>query len=812
MSGSRRDRRNARRNQVVPPTVTTTVNPQGSAGTTESFVVDISTNPFLRTIDVAFRAQSLRPQRQVYYFFDNTNVSNYVQRASVLSVQGQPAFVDTWGTPDSITYLANSASVLRSAINLTTGNVDLYLANVVGTFPDGVTVTGSRSGASAVTTGFQHRHGTAQSGGANSVTLANSASTTSGYYLGNTIYLCGGSGAGQNGVIAQYNGVTRVANVTTSWTNVPSSNTKYSIGTHRVERDGTSQGVFVLPNLPTLRFRAGERIFRAIDTATNDLETATMRADFRWLGSGLTEVKRDIIIQRPQAPTPPPPTPVTPTPTPVRTKDPLAQTFFVDEKLYPGGMFLSSVQLFFATKDPILPVTVQIRPVVNGFPHSSEILKGGEVTVDPFYVRTSTNPSVSNSSTITTFTFPGPVYLEPGAEYALVVLTDSLEYTVYVSELGKQIIGSTRIVSTQPYLGSFFKSQNASTWTPVQEEDLMFVLKKAVFSTTTPGTITLFNQKPTVNINVDSLYVYTSEDTYSNTGLMYSYSKDSGSSYANAITKQTDDLDTRFVIPASTDGAFRLKATLTTNDRHLSPILYTEKFSVIGSENMINDLAINNSAITIINGGTGYTNIANIAVTISGGGGSGATARVGAVSGGAVTQIIIDSGGSGYVGQANIALVGGTGLANANAVISSETRAEGGLAAARYITRVVTLSEGFDAGDIRAYITAYKPLNTDIHMYCKIRNLADPETFEEKKWQQMTRKTPSSVYSESLDDVVEYEFMASPNTASIVYTSGTTTYDRFQQFAIKLVLRSSLTTVVPVVYDLRAIALPPSGS
>ena len=48
------------------------------------------------------------------------------------------------------------------------------------------------------------------------------------------------------------------------------------------------------------------------------------------------------------------------------------------------------------------------------------------------------------------------------------------------------------IVSQQPYMGSLFKSQNGSTWTPAQFEDLKFNLYKAQF-VQEPGTLKLYN-------------------------------------------------------------------------------------------------------------------------------------------------------------------------------------------------------------------------------------------------------------------------------------------------------------------------------
>ena len=44
-------------------------------------------------------------------------------------------------------------------------------------------------------------------------------------------------------------------------------------------------------------------------------------------------------------------------------------------------------------------------------------------------------------------------------------MTNSLNYKVWISGLGEtDVSGSNRIISTQPHLGSLFKSQNNTTW------------------------------------------------------------------------------------------------------------------------------------------------------------------------------------------------------------------------------------------------------------------------------------------------------------------------------------------------------------
>ncbi len=165
--------------------------------------------------------------------------------------------------------------------------------------------------------------------------------------------------------------------------------------------------------------------------------------------------------------------------------DPLAQTFLISET---GGCFISSTQLFFSEKDNNLPVWVEIREVVNGYPGPTlipfgrKVLNPNDVVVDTETANASTN-----------FKFDSPVYLKEGIEYCLVVMTNSLNYKVWIAGLGEQDVSKdNRIISTQPHLGSLFKSQNNTTWSAVQSEDLKFTMKKCDF-TSSSGTVTLQN-------------------------------------------------------------------------------------------------------------------------------------------------------------------------------------------------------------------------------------------------------------------------------------------------------------------------------
>ena len=68
-----------------------------------------------------------------------------------------------------------------------------------------------------------------------------------------------------------------------------------------------------------------------------------------------------------------------------------------------------------------------------------------------------------------------------------------------------------------------------------------------------------------------------------------------------------------------------------------------------------------------------------------------------------------------------------------------------------------------------------------------------------------TSNTNSVSASDNLNEYLELEY--SPTTANTTYTSGGVDYDTFKTFAIKIVMTSPNTTNVPLIKDLRAIAL-----
>ena len=178
--------------------------------------------------------------------------------------------------------------------------------------------------------------------------------------------------------------------------------------------------------------------------------------------------------------------------------DPLAQTFSIGSDSDSIGRYVTSIDLYFQSKDNSIPVEIQLRSVSLGTP-TSEIYPFSRVVVYPNEILLSNDASIP-----TRINFSAPVYLSGNKEHAVVILSDSNEYNVWISRLGESDIttssgpeSATRLVTSQNLLGSLFKSQNASTWTPSQYEDLKFNLFTARFDS--EGSVTFFN--PELNEN-----------------------------------------------------------------------------------------------------------------------------------------------------------------------------------------------------------------------------------------------------------------------------------------------------------------------
>jgi hypothetical protein len=186
-------------------------------------------------------------------------------------------------------------------------------------------------------------------------------------------------------------------------------------------------------------------------------------------------------------------------------RDPLAQSFYVKDET---GIFLTGVDVYFETIDESIPVTLQIRTMENGTP-TNTVLPFSEVTLDPSEINTSIDGTLP-----TRFRFASPVYLsgpqaqevrgapiasEVSNEYSVVLQSNSSNYRVFISRLGENDILTNIKIGSQPTLGSLFKSQNGTTWTPSQLEDLKYKLYRADFVNS--GVVRYYNPKLSLKNN-----------------------------------------------------------------------------------------------------------------------------------------------------------------------------------------------------------------------------------------------------------------------------------------------------------------------
>jgi hypothetical protein len=415
-------------------------------------------------------------------------------------------------------------------------------------------------------------------------------------------------------------------------------------------------------------------------------------------------------------------------------------------------------------------------------------------------------------------------------------------------------------IGSAPSVGALFISQNAQTWTADQNQSLMFVIDRCVFDTTATPTIqfvvpkklpqrTLIDQSidyfknansvstsidslANTDIYVDAFNITTTDLIPTTTNINYSYNATLVGGSASGITSispgkfGTSSSDNIYlndgkgerVLVSNSTTSLSVYAALSSTDSAVSPLISDAGLSSYVITWNINNCELSNSLITVTNGGSGY-NVACTTVTVSaptGDGGVQATAAAN-ISGGVIQSIYFTDVGSGYITTPTISIADansspGTG---ATATITGETSKSGGPATAKYVTKKVVLDAGFDSGDMNVYITAYRPVNTNILVYYKILNRNDTQSFNDSSWQLMTMTNNSdSTYSQLRTDFYEYTFAPGSGGVSqgyVEYTSSTgQKYTTFSQFAIKVVLTTTDNTAVPVLQDLRAIALPPN--
>ena len=719
--------------------------------------IDTSIVPFMRPDEITFVATNLKPNQEFHAFFDDSLVSSpEVQSCSKIVVtDSSKTFLDGIYGGEILTGISGGTAKVVKNVNDGTGS--MYVKILSGSLSDGEIINGGTSAIQA----------TIQTIETPAVLKSDSAGQ-----------LC---------------------------------------------------GVLNIPSSESNKFRTGQRLFRLIDNNSNDLSISESLAELTYTSQGLMDDPENYVIS-------------TRLPMLKRSnicdilsvskdvfsrelntinrcldwKDPLSQTFIVDQGSNRDGIFLKSLDLFFKTKDDTLPVMIEIRPTINGYPSTSTVIPFSEVILNPSDVVTSTGPDPEESSNKhTRFSFDAPVYLTPG-EYAIVVKTNSTKYEIFQGSVGESILdtdGSENIlnakVTKQPLVGSLYSSHNSGNWEQLNNESIMFRLNKCQFNSTIESTTTLNVSVPsqTENFNLFKFNVSMLKNFFGSENPSFNYEIGNGS----AINfHENRNIELPAVQSIGSTSGFKITSTIpASTNTDVCPVIDMERVSLITVKNIVDAVEYDASDITIENSGSGY--LSSDILTITDQLDNSKTAKFNLIVGGSgeITGFNLISSSQNMTNGVSSLISSSTG-SSAIVSVDSETSPSGSVADAVYISKRVNLKSPYESKDLRVYLDLYKPSGTKVHVYYKVASTNDSVIFDDRSWYLMTQITPEYVVSEYNNDYREYVFGTSTGGGVELVNDGT--LDNFNIYAIKIVFSSSNSSKSPKARNLRAIALQePAG-
>jgi hypothetical protein len=230
--------------------------------------------------------------------------------------------------------------------------------------------------------------------------------------------------------------------------------------------------------------------------------------------------------------------------------DPISETIILDK-----DMFITSIGVYFKQKDDREPVYCFVCEVANGYPAWAQHLAAAMLFPDQVNVS-------DNGSAETVFTFEDPVFLSKDGEYAFVIKSASTSYLIFVAKQGENDLLSNKVVIAQPYVGVFFESSNASTWTAYQDMDLKFNVYRAKFNAS--GTLIMDTQ----TINDSWLMVMADIAEHGNSDCRIYYNNTSVTDWA-----QLKVAEKKKITPTNLLSYNNIMFQMLTDNEYVSPVL-----------------------------------------------------------------------------------------------------------------------------------------------------------------------------------------------------------------------------------------------
>ena len=799
--------------------VTMTVTPETITRDLGDRVTNASIIPYMRSVTITVKCKRLKPATRIYPFFDGIDVTAHCRPLSSAALTASPT--------DPAEYSAyaisgGSGDYGDSLVTDVNGELAIQFRIPAGTFRTGTKnfrvcddpfnrssfVTTSATNSFSANGLSQVVQGTVVSTREANVafnTVSDSRSITENTTTANRI---GERAVGViqnttvNNTFTTVNNTTNVSNTTNNTTVVNNTNVVNTVVNNITEVTEVN--------------------------ITNNPTTVT-----------IIEVPVPVIVEVPV----PPPTPVV-TPGPVdapifvvpdinlglgipgmggRGRDPLAQSFFVDGM--PFGTFVTGVDIYFRSKGTA-PITLQLREMINGFP-SEKIVPFGEVVKIADEVATSTEDGAGVVTYAeTNFTFSSPVYLQNNTEYCFVLLPAGNDpgYTAWVSEIGENEVGTEKRISEQPNVGMLFTSANNRTWSEKQAEDMKFTLYRAVFDTSVISTAKFQNSNYDY-LAIDNNMYLVSNDTKTTTkfaagekvyvegfeSTKYGYVKQYDSLYnvlkivvQAGVFTAADTITNGTIYTTVTEVENKLINSIQTNIGYMD---FTPTSGVWSYAKTATDASSGGDTFELLTFGETNDIPTEAAIysksneTADLGGDKSLNIRFGMKTMTDTVSPVID--------LRKCSLICISNHINADTGADEDTNA--GTASSKYISRRVNLED--DAEDLKVYLSNYLPAGTSARVYAKMQNSSDSRNFEDLDWVELETSV-SPLSSTAAAGFVEYEYkipnankVGSVETGFFTYTYSGATYTTYNTMAIKIVMFSTNSSVVPKFKELRAIAL-----
>ena len=477
------------------------------------------------------------------------------------------------------------------------------------------------------------------------------------------------------------------------------------------------------------------------------------------------------------------------------------------------GVFITGIGLFFFLNynDKGLGVRATIFKTSGGVPAMSQPVPMATVHLNPNDILTS-----KDSSAETIFNFPYPIYLQNGVQYAVCLDYDGNDPDFYIYTAKKDISTvdfiSGNKLDNLTYNGNLLTSADGSSWTLLQNEQLKINLYRAAYSLT-PGTVS-FVPADTDRFNLTNI-------TLSNSYIIPDASAVAflapNTTYNSSNTSHQAKLD-YFGYPSQRVHLKNSTRNFTSTNIATYPVMQFHKFAsedptkysssfsastLVGYANVVNSYAVSYNSIrpqfsdltppgTTISFGlkgmnssyvldSNFINVFNNKNNVF----NDYTRFIYNKSNPSVStdplviQATLSTNNSWtapVIDQVRGMVTVNKSLVNPTTLFFYDEFFNGGSAFSKYISTPITLAMGQDASDIKVYMTAHRPKNTDLRVYIKFLNGNDPEGLNDKTWTPL-KNLYSNYFTDSDENsssgFFEYQYYLAANNTVDLTSFGT---------------------------------------